>query len=159
MMRIYRDIRFSPDKSPYKTAVAASFSHRDGSDGGMVGFYLHLQPGSSMLGGGVWRPAPDALQRIREAIANDPKGWRAAASPRARGAKAEFHGEALKRAPRGFDEDHPCIEDLKRKDFALGFGLSDREVTGPKALATVAEGYRRMVPFMRFLCRALALPF
>jgi len=159
MMRIYRDIRFSPDKSPYKTAVAAQFSHRAGTETAMAGFYLHLQPGSSMLGGGVWRPAPDALQRIREAIVKDPKGWRAASSPKGLGADAAFHGEALKRAPRGFDENHPCIEDLKRKDFALGFSLSHREVVGPRALSTVVEGYRRMSPFMRFLCKALGLPF
>jgi len=159
MMRIYRDIRFSSDKSPYKTAVAAQFSHRDGTDAASAGFYLHLQPGSSMVGGGVWRPAPDALQRIRVAIVKDPKGWRAATSSRALGAEAEFHGEALKRAPRGFDESHPCIEDLKRKDFALGLSLSDGEVAGPKTLSTVVEAYRRMAPFMRFVCKALGLAF
>jgi uncharacterized protein (TIGR02453 family) len=162
MSRIYRDIRFSADKSPYKTAVTVELAHRDGGDAAMLGFYLRLAPGSSILGGGVWQPAPDALRRIREAIIEDPKGWQAASALKALGPKlhgAKLHGEKLKRAPRGFDEQHPCIEDLKRKSFALGFSLSDRALVGPKALSTVVGGYRRIAPFMRFLCKALGLPF
>ncbi len=159
MARIYRDIRFSPDKSPYKTAVTLELAHRDGGDAAMLGFYLRLAPGSSVLGGGLWQPAPDALRRIREAIVADPKGWRAASALKPLGPGAKFHGEKLKRAPRGFDEQHPCIEDLKRQSFALGLGLSERALVGPKALSTVVGGYRRIAPFMRFLCRALGLAF
>jgi len=159
MLRIYRDVRFSPDKSPYKTAVTAEFSHRDAIGAAMFGFYLRLAPGSSILGGGVWQPPPEALRRIREAILKDPKGWKAASSLESLGTGAKFHGEKLTRAPRGFDETHPCIEDLKRKSFALGFSLSDRDLVAPKALSTVVAGYRRMAPFMRFLCRALGLVF
>jgi uncharacterized protein (DUF2461 family) len=82
-----------------------------------------------------------------------------ATSPQALGSDFAFHGESLKRVPPGFDEDHPCIEDIKRKDFALGISLPNSVVTGPTALATVVDGYRRMTPFMRFLCKALGLAF
>jgi uncharacterized protein (TIGR02453 family) len=158
MMRIYRDVRFSKDKSPYKTAVAAHFSHRSSSEEMGVGFYMHLETGSSMVGGGVWRPEPGPLQKIRTAIAKDPKGWTAATSAKAVGKDVEFHGEQLKKAPRGFDEDHPCIEDIKRKDFALGVMLTDKDVTSD-AMGNIVDGYKRMAPFMRFLCKALGLPF
>ena len=159
MMRIYRDVRFSRDKSPYKTAVAASFGHRDAPDDGGIGFYLHLEPKGSLFGGGVWRPGPEPLKRIRQAIAEDPKGWKAATSAKALGGEVSFHGESLKRAPSGFDEDHPCIEDIKRKDFALGVELPDKALCAPDALATVTAGYKRMAPVMRFLCGALGLKF
>jgi uncharacterized protein (TIGR02453 family) len=159
MMRIYRDVRFSRDKSPYKTAIAAHFVHRDGQPGASPGFYLHLEPRASMLGGGAWRPEPPALQRIRAAIAANPKGWQAATSEKTLGQGAHWHGESLKKAPRGFPEDHPCLEALKRKDFALGIPLDDRAMAGPKALSTALEGYRRLAPTLRFLCRAMGLDF
>lgn len=75
MMRIYRDIRFSKDKSPYKTFVAAHFSHAKGKEAAAPVFYLHLAPGESVVGGGIWQPEPKALKKIRDKIAGDPKGW------------------------------------------------------------------------------------
>src|SRR5215813_10717345 len=75
MMRIYRDIRFSKDKSPYKTYAAAHFWHAKGKAGAAPGYYLHLEPGNSVIGGGIWQPEPKALKKIRDKIAGDPKGF------------------------------------------------------------------------------------
>ena len=74
MMRIYRDIRFSKDKSPYKTYAAAHFRHANGKDGAVPAYFLHLEPGNSVIGGGIWQPEPKALKKLRDKIAGDPKG-------------------------------------------------------------------------------------
>jgi uncharacterized protein (TIGR02453 family) len=162
MMRIYRDIRFSKDKSPYKTAIAAHFAHEKAKDDAAPGFYLHIQPGKSMIGGGVWRPEPKALKKIRDAIATDPKAWRKATAPiRAGGHKmgsaCGLIGESLTRPPAGFPADHVFIEDIKRKDFAIGAPLTDSEVCGPGFNKLVLERFRASAPFLEFLSRAVGL--
>ena len=129
MMRIYRDIRFSKDKSPYKTAIAAHFAHQDAKDDAAPGFYLHIQPGKSMIGGGVWRPEPKALKKIRDAIANDAKAWQKATAPLRKSEHVSLIGESLTRPPAGFPADHPFIEDIKRKDFAISSPLTDSPVS------------------------------
>src|SRR4030095_6842968 len=101
MFRIHRDTRFSKDKSPYKTAAAAFFRHDVGREHPAPGVYLHLEPGNSMVGVGLYHPPPDALRTIREAVVADPDGWTASTTmvgPRS----WEFKGETLTRAPRGF---------------------------------------------------------
>src|SRR5262245_48078909 len=75
MMRIHRDIRFAKDKSPYKTAIAAHFRHETRSGESVPAFYLHLAPGRSTVGAGIWHPAPPLLRRIRNAMSGDPKRW------------------------------------------------------------------------------------
>ena len=158
MMRIYRDIRFSSDKSPYKTNAAAQFWHEKGSDGATPGFYLHLQPQKSFFGGGLWRPEPDALRKIRGAIAADPKRWKQATSAKQLGAGCTTGGESLQRPPRGYDPDHPLIADIKRKDFVVGCPLSDREVRGRGLRDLLLQRFRATWPYMHFLSRALGLP-
>jgi uncharacterized protein (TIGR02453 family) len=158
-MRIHRDIRFSKDKSPYKTAISFYFRHHAGRDGAAPGLYLHLEPGQSFAGGGVWQPEPAAVQKIREAIAAEAKSWtRIINAPKFRDS-VTFHGEPLKRPPAGFDPAHPCIEDIKRKDFAAGVKLTDAEVTGGNVMDAVLDRYRIMVPMLRFLAEALEVPF
>src|SRR5713226_3767295 len=113
LMRIYRDTRFSKDKSPYKTNVGMHFPHRSHSkDSHQPGFYLHLQPGGCFGGGGLWHPDASNLKKIRGAIVSRPRDWQAVL----RGGVA-VEGATLKRTPLGFDPDHPFIKDLKRKDF------------------------------------------
>ena len=112
MMRIYRDIRFSRDKSPYKTSIAAHFWHSQGKEGVTPAYYLHLEPGQSMIGAGIWRPEAGALKKIRDAIVADSKAWQGYIC----GAvllNLRMAGESLKRPPAGYDPKHPLIEDIK----------------------------------------------
>jgi uncharacterized protein (TIGR02453 family) len=156
MMRIYRDIRFSKDKTPYKTSVAAHLWHGDGN-GAQPGFYLHLAPGQSAIGGGVWRPPPNALQQIRSAIAKQSDAWRKVATGRALRSGCGMVGESLKRPPPGFAPDHPFIEDIKRKDFATSAPLADRAVCGPDFMDRFLDGVRATAPFVQFVSKAMGL--
>jgi uncharacterized protein (TIGR02453 family) len=152
MMRIYRDVRFSADKSPYKTHLAAHFQHAR-CEGSAPGFYLRIGVGESLLGAGVWHPEPAALGRIRDAIADKTPEWRRAV----KGLKLD--GEVLKRPPKGYDADHASIEDIKRKDFITGREFRDAEVCAADFLERFIEGCRTTAPLVRFLCGALKLPF
>jgi uncharacterized protein (TIGR02453 family) len=157
MMRIYRDIRFSPDKSPYKTFVAAHFEHSTAKDGGTPAYYLHFEPEHSSIGAGVWRPQPDALRKIREAIVADSKRWQRITSGVHFGSSCGMAGESLRRPPAGFDPQHPLIEDIKRKDYAVSLPLSDSQVYGPDLLDTVTGAFQATAPFMQFLAEAVGL--
>src|SRR5215467_11652695 len=127
LFRIYRDVRFSKDKSPYKTHIGMHFPHASSSEAVHgPGLYLHLEPKACFLAGGVWQPDPRSLARIRDAIAWKADEWRAAK----RG--LELGGETLSRAPRGYPADHPLIEDLKRKDFVASIELSEKQVCGAR---------------------------
>jgi uncharacterized protein (TIGR02453 family) len=159
MMRIYRDTRFSKDKSPYKSAVMARFWHDEADEGATPAFYLRLAPGNCALGAGVWQPEPGALARIRDAIAGDPKTWTRVKGDKAFRAACSMAGESLKRPPAGFDADHPCIEDLKRKDFALVVKLGDKQVSGASFMDELLGAYKSSLPFLGFLTRAVGLPF
>ena len=159
MMRIYRDIRFSKDKTPYKTAVAAHFWHVKGTEGATPAFYLRLQPGNSSAGGGIWRPEPGALKRIRNAIAEDGKTWKRIKDGREFRSSCGMAGESLKRPPPGFDKDHPLIEDLKRKDFAIMTPLADKCVASASFMDDLLEAFQAGSPFLSFLTEAIALTF
>jgi uncharacterized protein (TIGR02453 family) len=154
MFRIYRDTRFSKDKTPYKTMAGIYFKHEQSKDVRAPGFYLHLAPGDVFAGGGVWHPDTKTANAIREAVAADPEGWQAAT------VRVELgQGEALKRVPQGFDKDHPLAEDLKRKDFAAIERMSEEEATAPRFLERYAQACHSMAPLMRFLCSAVGVRF
>jgi uncharacterized protein (TIGR02453 family) len=159
MMRIYRDIRFSKDKTPYKTSVAAHFRHAHGEEGMSPAFYLHLDPERSFVGGGLWRPPPEGVQKIREAIVTRTNQWKKAVAGRSIRSTCGMVGESLKRPPAGFDPSHPFIEDLKRKDFAISIELKNSDLTGPDSVDAVLDGARAAAPFLRFVTEALELPF
>jgi len=155
MMRIHRDIRFSKDKSPYKTFVAARFWHQKGKDGAMPAYYLRLAPESSLIGGGVWHPETPAVRKIRDRIVSRPKDWqRVTANFRSRSGNG-MAGESLQRSPAGYDPNNPLIEDIKRKDFALFSPLTQRDVCGSDFLDLVLENFRSMDPFVEFLTKAI----
>ncbi len=159
MFRIYRDVRFSSDKSPYKTQAAAHFRHEAHRNAHAPGFYLHLAPGEVGVGVGVWSPAMPSLTKIRSAIVADPDGWvRASGDP---GFRSEFSvvGQSLKRAPRGFPADHPLVEDLRRKDHIGWISLDEDDVTSPGFLEEYARLCRLSVPYVRFLTHAVDFPF
>ncbi len=159
MMRIYRDIRFSRDKSPYKTSIGVHFWHAGGTEGATPAFYLHLSPDGSSAGAGVWRPESGALKRIREAIVTDPKKWQRVTSSREFQSSRGMAGESLQRPPRGYDPNHPFIEDIKRKDFAVSLPLAENRICSPDFIEILLEAFRASAPFTRFLTQALGLPF
>jgi uncharacterized protein (TIGR02453 family) len=159
MMRMYRDTRFAKDKSPYKTAVAAHFWHAKGKEGATPAFHLRLEPGDSTVGGGIWQPEPGALKKIRTAIVDDTKGWQRITSKRQLGSGCGMMGESLKRPPPGFDANHPCIEDIKRKDFGVSVALDNQRVAQPGFVDDVANGLRAAAPFLEFVTEAVGLAF
>lgn len=160
MFRIYRDTRFSKDKTPYKTHVAMQFRHTLASrDLHAPGFYLHLEPGGeSGIGAGMWHPDSPSLGRIRDRVASDVDGWRQLRTE-LEGAGLAWMGESLKRPPRGYSADHPHVEDLKRKDWAMHTKLSDAEVFDDDVLGLVEREFRKGAPLVRFLCEAQDLPY
>jgi uncharacterized protein (TIGR02453 family) len=159
MFRIHRDIRFSRDKSPYKTHVGIQFRHEGAKDVHAPGFYLHLEPGSVFVGAGIWRPDNATLRTLRDAIVDDPTAWKRARNAKRFSARYDLEGDSLKRAPRGYDADHPLIEDLRRKDFIGVSRLGEGAVTQPDFMNRFAEVCADSRPFMRFLCSAVGVPF
>ena len=164
IFRIYRDVRFSKDKSPYKTHAASWFKHRNaghgvGSEthGGGAGFYFHLEPGGSMAAGGIWMPPRPSLNLLRESIAARPADF--AGSMRAPTFKRRFGNlseEAmLTRLPRGFAPGHPAEQWLRYQSFTVHAMLSDAEVLDRRVVDRVEKDYRTMLPFVRWLNRAL----
>src|ERR1700739_72819 len=154
LQRIYRDIRFSADKSPYKTWVGMTFPHASQTEEvRAVGYYLHLEPGGSALYGGTWRPDRRSLAKIRDAIAWKAVDWKQAK----RGWTLE--GDSLRRAPRGYAENHPLIDDLKRQDFVVSVPFSNAQVCGARFWLEVAGAAKSMAPLLKFLARAQGLEF
>ena len=153
LFRIYRDIRFSRDKSPYKTHVGIHFRHRECHEGTHApGFYLHLEPEGCFAGAGLWHPDAAALKRVRDAVINRPQAWKKAV-----GGKLQMEGEMLKRPPSGYASDHPLIEDLKHKDFIFSMPFSEPQVCGRQFISKYAEACKTMSPLVRFLTAALSL--
>lgn len=159
LMRIYRDTRFSKDKTPYKTNIGIQFRHEAGKDIHAPGYYLHIEPGECFVGIGLWRPDADALFKIREAIVQKSDAWLAARDDKVFRKHFTLEGDSLANAPRGFGKDHPLVEDLKRKDFIGMATLSEAAVTSGKLRPQVVERFRQAAPYMRFLCKALELGF
>jgi uncharacterized protein (TIGR02453 family) len=158
MFRIHRDTRFSKDKTPYKTHVAASFRHEAGRDVHGPGLYVSLAPGEIEVGGGVWRPEPEALRLIRKAIVDKPAAWkRACAAPGS--SRLTWWGESLTRTPKGFPDDHPLDAWLRRKDFAAGVELAEEDALAPDFLDRCAEAWRPLGPAMKIMAAAVGLPW
>lgn len=159
LFRIHRDVRFSKDKSPYKTHVGIHFAHEARSDAHAPGFYLHLEPGKSFVGMGIWHPDGPTLKRIREAIRGDSSGWKRASTSAAFRRRLRLWGDSLKTAPRGFDPDHPLIEDIKRKDFVAIAEVSDAQVVGSGFPRRFAETCAAGGGFVRWLCGAVGVAY
>jgi uncharacterized protein (TIGR02453 family) len=159
LMRVQRDTRFSPDKTPYKTNVGIHFRHEVGKDVHAPGYYVHIEPGECFVGIGLWRPDADTLFKIREAIVKNGDAWVKARDDKAFSKYFSLEGDALANAPRGFAKDHPLVEDLKRKDFIGLAALSKADVTSKNFRMHVVERFKQAEPYMRFLCKALDLRF
>ena len=159
LMRVYRDTRFGKDKTPYKTNIGIQFRHEVGKDVHAPGYYLHLDSEGCFIGIGMWHPESAALRRLRERIVAKPEDWRKAAHGRAFRNAFELGGDSLKRPPRGFSEDAPHIEDLKRKDFIAVCNLDRAQALQPTFPTLLAKHFTKATPFMRFLCQAVEVPF
>jgi uncharacterized protein (TIGR02453 family) len=159
LMRIHRDVRFSRDKRPYKTNVGIQFRHAAGKDVHAPGCYFHVDPKSVFLGAGMWHPEADALTAIREAIVGNPKAYRAARRAKAFKQGFSLEGESLKRAPKGFDPEHPLIDALRRKDHIAVLNLKKKDLRRPDLVDYVAGQLAGTKPFMAFLTKAVGLPF
>ena len=159
LMRVYRDTRFSRDKTPYKNNIGIQFRHELGKDVHAPGYYVHIEPDSCFLGVGLWHPPSGPLGMIRDRIVETPDAWLAARDDSGFRRRFELTGDSLKRPPRGYPPDHPCVVDLKRKDF-IAMAQFDVENVDDTAFADrVAEDFASAGPFMAFLCKALQLQY
>jgi len=148
--RIYRDTRFSKDKTPYKDHIAASFPRRGASAG--AGYYFAVSHKEVAIGGGIYMPAPETLRAIRTHLAEHYQDFRRIAQARA--VKQLFgavHGEQLSRVPKGFDPGHPAADLLRHKQFLLYIELAPDLATGPELYAEIVKRFRAMRPFLEFL--------
>jgi uncharacterized protein (TIGR02453 family) len=159
LMRVYRDTRFTKNKQPYKTNVGIQFRHEQARDVHSPGYYVHLEPSRAFLGVGMWRPDPDSLRRIRERIAARPAEWRRVRDDAAFRRRFALGGESLTRPPRGFDRNHPCIEDIKRKSFIATHDLNVSACLRPQFQRVVETSFSDAEPLMRFLCKAVGVRF
>jgi uncharacterized protein (TIGR02453 family) len=165
MFRINRDIRFSKDKSPYKTNAACWFHHR-GADSrvgsaasdGSAGFYFHLEPGKSVVGAGLWMPSRPQLDKLRNEIAEDPQGFERVA----KGLVKRYGGldseAVLKRMPRGYAETQPGATWLRYQSFTAGRRLTDADVTSSRLAAILEKDFVALLPLVRWLNSALGFP-
>jgi uncharacterized protein (TIGR02453 family) len=153
LFRIYRDVRFSADKRPYKTHLAMRFSHR-GKDVHSPGFYLHLEPGGCFAASGLWRPEPPTLLKVRNAIVARSREWRAV-----RPLLNWDDAGKLRRPPRGFPADHEFVEDLKLRDLGTSVEFTDKQVIGPRFMSIFEGACRTMSPLAAFLSSAVGLKF
>jgi len=159
LFRLNRDIRFSNDKSPYKTAAGIQFRHESGKDVHAPGFYLHLEPGGVYGGLGIWHPDTPTLNKIRDAIVENPDHWQQIVSDKTFSSTYELSGESLKRAPKGYEPNHPLIEDLKRKDFIAGTPFTEEDACAPNFIDRFTEVCRNGAPLVQFLTTAIGLPW
>lgn len=159
LMRVFRDTRFSRDKTPYKTNIGIQFRHAQGRDVHAPGFYLHIASDECFLGAGCWHPDAQALGRIRDQIATKSERWFAARDNKEFRGHWELAGDSLSRPPRGYASDHAALDDLKRKDFVALAGLSAAEVTRPGLVKLAGKRFAEAAPLMKFLCTALGLEY
>ena len=159
LMRVYRDTRFSRDKTPYKTNIGIQFRHEQAKDVHAPGLYFHLDNDECFLGVGMWHPDRDALGAIRAAITDNGASWKRVRDARAFRDVFGLGGASLKRPPRGFPGDHRYIDDLMRKDFIGIHRMAPGRAGSPGLADEVFTMFAAGKGFMGFLCRALELPF
>ena len=151
MYRIYRDTRFSPDKTPYKTHVSAAFSHRTLPKNESAGLYFHLAPDQLWIGGGLYAPQTPQLHKIREHIVTSLRSFRSLVESPAFRRRGGVTGTKLQRVPRGFPADHEAAEYLKLKQYLAGEELDPTLATGSRFYGTLLRRFTALAPFIQFL--------
>lgn len=154
IFRIYRDVRFSKNKLPYKNHFSVGFTRTKPLLRG--GYYLHIEPGASFVGGGFWEPNTADLNRIRKEIELDDEEIRALIADKIfQNYFQELKGEELKTAPKGFDKTHPAIDLLRKKQYLLTRNFSDKEVLAPNFQEEVLKTFEAMRPFFDYVSEVL----
>jgi uncharacterized protein (TIGR02453 family) len=159
LFRIHRDVRFSHNKLPYKTWAGARLFHERRREVPAPSFYIHIQPGDCFVGGGIWHPQSPTLKRLREFIADNPTSWSKAVHSTSFERHFSFWGEHLKRPPRGFDPEHPLIEDLKLKNYAAGADFDEDLACSDRLHGHLVTRLKALAPMIDYLCAALDLDF
>jgi len=156
MFRINRDVRFSKDKSPYKTNLGAGFSIGGKKSTG-AGFYLHIEPEHSFIGGGLWMPPADALKKIRQEIDYQSKDFLQIIENNnfVKCFSGLSEEDALKNAPKGYENDHPMLRFLRLKSFVATHPLKDSEVLDKNNLQTIMENVKCLSPLIAFINKAM----
>ncbi len=154
LFRIYRDVRFSKDKSPYKNNFGIGFTRATKRLRG--GYYLQIEPGASFVGGGFWQPSAEDLKRIRDEFAVDDQSVRQIiAAPDFQKYFGTLDGEELKSAPRGYEKDHPAVDLLRKKSFTVRRNFTDAEVTDEGFLPEVKRTFEAMRPYFDYMSMVL----
>jgi uncharacterized protein (TIGR02453 family) len=152
IFRIYRDTRFSADKTPYKTHIAASFARRGGERLGTGGFYFSISHETIEIAGGLWHPDRDVTLLVRNHIARTHEELRGIlASKKSRKLVGDLQGDALSRSPKGFNPEHPAAEFVRMKDWILDVSLDVGLATTPQLYPAVADRFRAMAPLVEYL--------
>ena len=156
LFRIYRDTRFSADKTPYKTHIAGSFSRRGGERLGTGGFYFSVSPENIEVAAGLWHPERDVMLAVRNHIADTHEELRRIlADKKARKLAGELQGDALSRSPKGFDPEHPAAGWIKMKSWVLDVTLDPALATTPQLHRAIVDRFRAMTPVVNYLNRPL----
>jgi uncharacterized protein (TIGR02453 family) len=153
VMRIYRDVRFSKNKAPYKNNFGISFKQNKDSS---PEYYLHLQPGKSFFAAGYWMPEASHLKSIREEIDyNTSEFLEIIQAPAFKELYQISTGDTLKKAPKGYDANHPQIELLKLKSYIATFPITDKELLKPTINNQLKQAFTGVYPFVQFLKKAI----
>lgn len=154
LYRIYRDVRFSEDKTPYKTSMSGHFVRATKQRRG--GYYFHIEPQGTFLGGGFWQPEKADLKRLRQEFAADPEPLRnIIKSKEFKETFGTLDGEQLKSSPRGYAKDHPSIDLLRYKQFLVSQSFTDEEVVSENFVLKLSEGFKAMRPFFDYMSEVL----
>jgi uncharacterized protein (TIGR02453 family) len=159
LMRVFRDTRFSRDKTPYKTNIGIQFRHELAKDVHAPGFYVHIANDGCFFAVGCWHPESEALGRIRDLIASDAKRWFKVRDDRKFMTHWQLSGDRLSRPPRGYAADHPAIDDLKYKDYVAMADLSFEAAIKPGLVKLASARFAAAAPLMKFLCDALTVQY
>jgi len=154
LYRIYRDVRFSKNKAPYKQHWAGGFKRATNELRG--GYFFHIEPGNSLIGGGFWGPNKEDLQRIREDIAADDSELRAILKNKIFVSTfGELRGDQLKTCPKGFNKEHKAVDLLRYKQFIIYKNFTDEEVLSPDFALKVSDTFKKMRPFLDYMSMAV----
>lgn len=159
LMRVHKDVRFSKDKTPYKTNIGIQFRHARGKDVHAPGFYLHIEPKEVFVAAGIWRPESNTLSHVRTLIDEYPNEWKKLTQRITTKAGFEFGGTSLKRPPKGYDKEHPLIDDLKRKDFIAIQNIKITDTYEQDFNKHSAKMFKAVAPLVKFICEADDLAF
>ena len=160
LFRIQRDTRFANDKTPYKTWQGARLMHARHRQVESPSFYLHLQPGSCFVAAGLWHSPSPVQRQVRQFLVDNPAGWKTAAHAPAFRKRFDLDdSEMLVRVPKGYPDDFPYRDDLRRRNFVASRPIDDATMLGPRLLKTLDTDLRALAPFVDYLCAALDLEF